>query len=425
MTPEQKTDIREFCKKHDACSEGKKWALKNCANMAEAWQTARPDWLIWIATREGVLDDRALRLFACWSVRQVWHLLTDARSRNAVEVAERFANGEATEEELAAAWAAAWAANAAASDAACAAARGAACDAAWATRSAARAAAWAASDAASDAARAAAWAATREKQAAWIRTSYPNPFTKRKVAGRPKKQHDPEQTKSEIKNACLGLLFDYSGNHAATALCDAGLLNVPRSPKTLTEAEKETKRSELYERNSEMLNDMIDYGEWLLAESYPDFAAMEKRAAEVEEKAQRYAAVVLERNQTIASLNETIGMGELELAATKKRIEELEISIATVPEELTRPMLSDDEIDAETDECWLYGIPTTQEHCRREVRKIVRHFLAKPAVFNLPNYPAEVQFQTEESTSGPRVYIRKDVYEAELAKAPKRRGPTP
>ena len=91
--------------------------------------------------------NRVLRLWACWCIRNtkisdgrtVWDLLTDPRSRNAVEVAERFANGYATKEELAAAWDAArdaaWdaagaAAVAAAWDAAGAAARAAARDAA-------------------------------------------------------------------------------------------------------------------------------------------------------------------------------------------------------------------------------------------------------------------------------------------------------
>ncbi len=101
--------------------------------------------------------DREIRLFGVWCARQVQHLMTDPRSIAALDVAERFANGEATQYELNAAasdaaWAASDAAWAAASDSAWAAS-----DAAWAAASdAARAARDAASDAASDAARAAA-----------------------------------------------------------------------------------------------------------------------------------------------------------------------------------------------------------------------------------------------------------------------------
>lgn len=73
---------------------------------------------IWAFTRKGIVDERTQRLFACKCVRdtplddgrKVWDLLTDDRSRNAVEIAERFANGEATLEELNAAWDAARAA---------------------------------------------------------------------------------------------------------------------------------------------------------------------------------------------------------------------------------------------------------------------------------------------------------------------------
>jgi hypothetical protein len=93
---------------------------------------------LWVVCREDLIDARTLRLFAVWCARQVEHLLTDDRSRNAINVAERFANGEATDEEMAAAGAAAWdAAGDAAGDAAWAAARAAARDAAWAAARAA------------------------------------------------------------------------------------------------------------------------------------------------------------------------------------------------------------------------------------------------------------------------------------------------
>ncbi len=74
--------------------------------------------------------NRDSRLFAVWCARQMQHLMTDECSINALNVAERHADGNATDNELAAAW-----------DAARDAARDAAWDAAWdAARDAARAA---------------------------------------------------------------------------------------------------------------------------------------------------------------------------------------------------------------------------------------------------------------------------------------------
>ena len=100
--------------------------------------------------------DREWRLFAVWCARQVQHLMTDKRSIEALDVAERFANGLATTQELDAARYAAGTAAWDARDAAGAAARDAARAAAWdAAGAAARAAAWDAWDAARDAAEAA------------------------------------------------------------------------------------------------------------------------------------------------------------------------------------------------------------------------------------------------------------------------------
>ena len=159
-----------------ACSEATAFADQH-RSLKAAWEACpRPDWMLWLLSHVNHRDDKAYRLFACWCVRntplpggrKVWDLLTDDRSKNAVVVAERFANGEATEQELDAAWDAA---RAAARDASRAAAWDAARDAAWdAARDAARAAARAAARdaaraAARDAARAAAWDAA--SGAAW------------------------------------------------------------------------------------------------------------------------------------------------------------------------------------------------------------------------------------------------------------------
>jgi hypothetical protein len=48
----------------------------------------------------GKLSERQLRLFACGCCRGVWHLLADPRSRGAVDLAERYADGGAGKAEL-------------------------------------------------------------------------------------------------------------------------------------------------------------------------------------------------------------------------------------------------------------------------------------------------------------------------------------
>lgn len=183
MQPIYQVTLKEL-REHGACVEGYNKVVRMVQGKPYTSEDEKrerhirfkheePVRLVDIAKHNGVDDalwslrcvqgcDRDSRLFAVWCARSVEHLIGDERSRNAINVAEKFASGDATEEELAAArdaaWDAAWgaargAARAAAEAAAGAAARAAAWAAAWA---AAGSAAWAAAgDAAGDAAGAA------------------------------------------------------------------------------------------------------------------------------------------------------------------------------------------------------------------------------------------------------------------------------
>ena len=118
---------------NNACDSAVKRAGAKSAQ--EVWDTwGNPSELLWWVEKSGLVSAQQLTLIACGIVRNtpllsggtVWDLLADERSRNAVEVAERWANGEATDEEkgtaartaetaaAAAEWEAEWAAWAAA-----------------------------------------------------------------------------------------------------------------------------------------------------------------------------------------------------------------------------------------------------------------------------------------------------------------------
>jgi hypothetical protein len=176
---------------HDPCVEG--WG-KLLAHLGKTGPDDEPVTLATILDSNGLDDalwalrcvtghDRAIRLYAVWCARQVQHLMTDPRSLAALDVAERYADGLATDEELSAARDAARnAAGDAARDAAGAAAGAAAWNAAGAAAGAAAwAAAWAAAgnaagdaagNAAGDAARDAAGAAAGDVQAAEFRRRF-------------------------------------------------------------------------------------------------------------------------------------------------------------------------------------------------------------------------------------------------------------
>ena len=153
-------------REHDPCPDGWRKLLAGL-NKAEPDDELLP--LVTILKINGMDDalwalratdcDRESRLLAVAYARLVKHLMTDERSIACIDVAERFANGKATCDELEAAWSDAEAAYAAvnAANAAARAAYAAELAAANAAGADAHAAEW-------DAARAAARATMREKQ---------------------------------------------------------------------------------------------------------------------------------------------------------------------------------------------------------------------------------------------------------------------
>jgi len=132
----------KWCRKHGACEEAVRW-IAQYDTLEEAWENCdRADWMLWALKAIDYKNDKQLRLYACKCARDVWDKMTDERSRNAVRVAERYARGKATDEELSAACSAAY--SAAWSEAYDAARSDAYSVAKSAAKSAARSAAWSA-----------------------------------------------------------------------------------------------------------------------------------------------------------------------------------------------------------------------------------------------------------------------------------------
>jgi len=129
--------------------------------MDKGWDTVLPQDRLWVVLRESILGAKILRLFACDVADEALKLIDnpDPRSIEAIRVSRLYAVGEATLEQLKAAYAAA-AARAASAYAARAAARAAAA----AARAASAAAFAAAAAAYADAAAADAHASAKQKQ---------------------------------------------------------------------------------------------------------------------------------------------------------------------------------------------------------------------------------------------------------------------
>jgi hypothetical protein len=131
--------ILEQLKEIKACNDAIEWIeSEGFTSLNQAWAKChRSDWMIWALDNfDHSISDKDLRLFAVRCARSVQHLITDERSINAIDIAERHAHGNATDEELATAGAAAGAA-----------------------------------------ARDAVWAAAGDEQAVWLREITLTPFT--------------------------------------------------------------------------------------------------------------------------------------------------------------------------------------------------------------------------------------------------------
>ena len=191
----EKEKLVNWLKSNDACASGYKWAIESCVSMSEVWETAKPEWLLWVATRTNVCSKKEMQEFALFCAGRVRHLMADKRSTDALDLCRKFLDGTATDEQMRSALdaardaeSAAWAARVAMAAARAARAASEECEesaesASWAARAAVAAAreARAASEESAESAAWAAWAAreavaaAREEeenaQCEWLKTN--------------------------------------------------------------------------------------------------------------------------------------------------------------------------------------------------------------------------------------------------------------
>lgn len=119
------TEFLQYLKSRKACVSGIAF-VETCSSPQQAWEKCnRSDFMMWYL-QEIEYDINTILAIACRCIRgtrladgrTVWDLLTDERSRTAVETVERYIKGQASVEEVRAAALAARAADARAADAA-------------------------------------------------------------------------------------------------------------------------------------------------------------------------------------------------------------------------------------------------------------------------------------------------------------------
>jgi len=95
-------EFNNYLKNADACERAIDWS--NGKSLREAWeQCERGDWLLWLYSNLFPENKRQITLAKGLCAKTVYGLMTDKRSRDAVDVAIRFGRNEAEEKELAAA----------------------------------------------------------------------------------------------------------------------------------------------------------------------------------------------------------------------------------------------------------------------------------------------------------------------------------
>ena len=94
-------EVERFCKKHEPCIDGAKWA-KQYATLADVYDNCkRGDWLIWMLDKANKIELEQERLLAIEFAERVLPIferryLNDDRPRKAIEAAKNSSNSRHT-----------------------------------------------------------------------------------------------------------------------------------------------------------------------------------------------------------------------------------------------------------------------------------------------------------------------------------------